>query len=521
MKRVLLPFLLPALFLFPARNIFSQCNPFFYDGFESGSYTPTWSTASGNFSWSVSTGNTASGTYKLEGTGGTSSHLNGLYTTFAAQTPTNVSWDIYTGGALSTDYVVMGNASVSASACIVFAYWQGSSSNIRFVSSTNIDYPASPNQWYHIEMRNINFSTHTFDVYINNNLVQTGFPFRSSTQNNLSTVHLYNYSNGTGYWDNITIGNSSPLQLSSMVNNVSCNGGSDGSIDLTASSSSPGALSYLWSNGNATEDASALQSGTYSVVVTDGLGCSDSLTGIFVDEPSAIAGIVGAFDPACNGGTDGLASISVTGGTPGYTYSWDNGSTDSTATQLGAGTHTVIVTDANNCAVSFQAVLTDPPAIPLSLDIPEDTICIQYAPFILGGASLPGGTFSGNGVSGNTFDPAIAGLGQAMVTYTYTDSNNCVTTATDQVQVDACLGMKEEDAIPMNIYPNPFGDILNIQSSVLIRRIEWLDMQGKVIRSQNLQSSQATTTTANLPAGVYLLRIISDQTIQLHKVIKQ
>ncbi|WP_460474348.1 hypothetical protein, partial [Emticicia fontis] len=54
------------------------------------------------------------------------------------------------------------------------------------------------------------------------------------------------------------------------------------------------------------------------------------------------------------------ASITVSGGTPGYTYQWSNGGTTAEITGIGAGTYTVTVTDANKCTITGSVTLTEP-----------------------------------------------------------------------------------------------------------------------------------------------------------------
>ena len=66
--------------------------------------------------------------------------------------------------------------------------------------------------------------------------------------------------------------------------NTTCNGGSDGSIDLSVSGVS-GSYSYLWSNGSTTEDLTSLSAGTYSVTVTDANSCTTSAEFILIEAP--------------------------------------------------------------------------------------------------------------------------------------------------------------------------------------------------------------------------------------------
>src|SRR5690606_30293214 len=66
--------------------------------------------------------------------------------------------------------------------------------------------------------------------------------------------------------------------LSTTVNNVSCFGGNDGSIDLSVIGAP--LISRSWSNGASTEDIAGLTPGTYSVTVTDANNCSASTSAI-------------------------------------------------------------------------------------------------------------------------------------------------------------------------------------------------------------------------------------------------
>ncbi len=129
--------------------------------------------------------------------------------------------------------------------------------------------------------------------------------------------------------------------------NISCFGEVDGYIfTYVAGGTTP--YSYLWSNGAITPSITMIGAGTYSVIVTDDNGCviNDTITLI---EPDQIYINTTATPVSCNGGKDGTATVTVTGGTGTYAYLWSNGVTDATINNLVAGVYTVVVTDDNNC----------------------------------------------------------------------------------------------------------------------------------------------------------------------------
>lgn len=149
-----------------------------------------------------------------------------------------------------------------------------------------------------------------------------------------------------------------PISLSNTNQNVLCNGGSDGSIDLNVSGGTPG-YTYSWSNGQTSEDISGLIAGTYSVLVTDFNGCTSTLTTTIL-QPSALSSSVAVYNVNCYGQNTGSINLTVSGGTPGYTYLWSNGQTSAYATALGAGTYSVLITDVNGCQSTNNATITQP-----------------------------------------------------------------------------------------------------------------------------------------------------------------
>ncbi|MBP7167730.1 MAG: hypothetical protein KBB64_08715 [Bacteroidia bacterium] len=140
----------------------------------------------------------------------------------------------------------------------------------------------------------------------------------------------------------------------------SCNGGGNGSIDLSVTGGvSP--YTFVWSTGAVTEDISGVSAGTYTVIVTDNILCKDTFE-VTVGEPTAIVSSFAVGQPGCQGFSNGSIDLTVSGGTPGYTYLWGNGAVTEDITGLVAGLYSVTITDANGCVYNDFAVVTDPGA---------------------------------------------------------------------------------------------------------------------------------------------------------------
>ena len=419
MTKRLLPIFL--MLIITSIKLNAQCSGVFFDGFESGNYTPTWTFGTGITSAAVTNTTAAVGTYSLQGTGGTATHLTGFSTTIPASTPASASWYINPAvGSAASCYMVFGDASVSATNCVVFAYYQGTTGTIRFVSTSTAIATVPAATWHKIELLNINYTTRTFDIYVNNVLIQANFPFRSSTISSVSRIHLYNFNAATAYWDHVTFGNV-PISLSTASTNVTCNAGNNGSADLTVSGgASP--YTYLWSNGATTQDITGVIAGTYSVVVTDNVGCTD--TAFFtLTEPLAITAVSSYAEPTCYDSATGLIFVLPGGGgVPPYTFNWATGDTVAQITGLAAGTYSCTITDANGCTHLFTQTLGQPSQLVTTLSAGQ-ILCNGSSTIIAAATSggVSGYTYLWSDNSANDSINAVAG------TYfvTTTDFNGC------------------------------------------------------------------------------------------------
>ncbi len=213
------------------------------------------------------------------------------------------------------------------------------------------------------------------------------------------------------------------------------------SNDLLLTASSAGAGTYQWYFGGeaivgqtgTTLDVSALGygAGEYQVVFTDVNGCS--VASSIVDQQAVTITIDNTQNVSCNGLSDGAISISVSGGTSPYTYSWTGpgGYTSSSEdiSSLAAGTYNLTVNDANSCSQTITPItITEPTSVSVTYTSQDET-CVGYADGSID-LTVSGGTgpytFSWTGPGGFTSaNEDISGLSTGTYNVTVSDANNC------------------------------------------------------------------------------------------------
>lgn len=146
---------------------------------------------------------------------------------------------------------------------------------------------------------------------------------------------------------------------------VKCYGGNDGTATVLPSGGTP-PYTCRWDDHQAqtTLQASGLNAGTYRVRITDARGCSETLTVDVVQPAGSLVADVHAVAVNCFGGNDGRATAIPSGGTPPYTFVWNDAAVQTTAAASGlkAGVYRFAVTDANGCRASAEVQVTEPEA---------------------------------------------------------------------------------------------------------------------------------------------------------------
>ncbi|MBI2966935.1 MAG: gliding motility-associated C-terminal domain-containing protein [Bacteroidetes bacterium] len=167
----------------------------------------------------------------------------------------------------------------------------------------------------------------------------------------------------------------SPAIITSFnTTDASCIGCSDGAIDLTVNGGTP-PYTFLWSNSSITEDIANLVAGTYTVTVSDSIGCSVIDTAIITEPPCNLQIALAATNITCNGFSNGAIDLTVISGTPPFTYLWSNGMTTEDISGLPPGTYSVNVTDSNGCGDGDTVVISEPPPLVLTVTTSDSIIC--------------------------------------------------------------------------------------------------------------------------------------------------
>ncbi len=227
-----------------------------------------------------------------------------------------------------------------------------------------------------------------------------------------------------------------PLESTIRAENVLCHGEATGNIFVTVYGGLP-PYTFEWSNGSTEQNPQGVTPGTYTVTITDAVGC-ELEDQVVVTEPDESLSIIddGIQHITCYGMSNGSVEIIVTGGTPGYSYLWSNGYAVQDLHNIPAGSYTVTVTDANGCIAIATYVVEGPS--PLTVDInANDVLC--YADntgnidIIVTGGNAPYTYSWSNGETSSS----LTGLYAGYYIVTVTDAHGCEAVAMAQINQPA------------------------------------------------------------------------------------
>lgn len=320
--------------------------------------------------------------------------------------------------------------------------------------------------------------------------------------------------------DTITMTEPDPINVLTSVGSnyngyaISCNGQSDGVVQIDTLVGGVAPYSLLWSNGANSPTVSNLPAGPYSLIVTDFNGCVDT-TQLTLMEPDPLLGQANVTDVRCYGSSDGTIDLVTSGGVGQIDLNWANGDTSNTIDSLWSGWYTYYLTSLNNCS-TIDSVFVGEPAV---LSIVLDTIHPTCANSFDGELSIQaqGGTPAYNYfINGASFNGSIQGLGVDTLEIRVSDQNDCDTIFS--------IALPPSQTLPL--IPNWFSPNGNGNEDVWY--IEWFDCGQFDLKVFNVYGQQLYSTESQnyvpwdgmlngvlLPNGDYYY-VIDSQTSDQH-----
>lgn len=330
----------------------------------------------------------------------------------------------------------------------------------------------------------------------------------NSTSNIVTNLCAGNYSvsitDATGCIinDTFTITQPDALNLTVNTNDVLCNGECNANAIANVSGGTPN-YAFNWSNGQNTSTAVNLCAGNYTLTVADANGCTIANNAIIISQPNPLSANINTTDNICFADCNGTATVTPSGGTPAYTYTWSNGQTTQTANGLCAGNYSVFVTDANNCTTSTLPVTITQPTILTFTVVTNDILCGGNCNgSIVINASGGTGPYFYSIDGGVTFQTSniFNNLCQGSYSVIVQDANNCQSVS-QNVNIN--------EPTPLNATTSSFNADCGLSNGAVSvfpfggtpsYTFNWFD---------NLLNplGQTTQTAINLPAGIYIAQV--------------
>ena len=314
------------------------------------------------------------------------------------------------------------------------------------------------------------------------------------------------------------------------VSQTICLGSTSTAINFTGNS---GNATYNWANSNTAIGLGASGTGNISSFTPSAAGTATitvtptlaSCTGtpvtftITVNPiPAVTFDLSGVASPCSTGSSISLPAGSPSGGS--YSGTGVSGNMFNPTTS-GVGTFpiTYSVTQ-NGCSGSAVSsiTVTAPPTVTFDLSTITSP-CVTDAAITLPSGTPAGGTYSGTGVTGNTFNPATAGVGNHTITYSV-NQNGCTGSSNSTITVDACSGLDENGDKLVVIYPNPTSGSLSITGETLNKytKLELIDASGRVVSNWTIHGNPMQLDLSSFANGNYSLKISGTEKQILKKI---
>lgn len=339
--------------------------------------------------------------------------------------------------------------------------------------------------------------------------------------------------NGCTSFTSVTVGRSEPLKLQAIAAPATCCVCPTGSVRL-ASTGGTGTRRQYQLLGQAVQTEAqigGLRPNTYSIRVVDEVGCTDSTTFVVTDAASLSLATGAVKNVSCTGGSNGEATVVVSGGNGPFTYYWLTERKDTlktfTATQtaLVEGTYTVSVLDNNRCTTptTFVTVRADNP-VPFKPTVSQagSTLSVDQSAGIQWYVRT--GTEAGQPIQ-NATQPTLMPM-QSGQFYVVVSINGCSSPASNAISFVLTALSEPGSGLSLRVAPNPVRDQLRleiVQPERSAVQMQLLDAGGRAVWQQQLPafngSKEASWPIPGLSKGTYLLKAQSGQRQSVVRVV--
>jgi hypothetical protein len=298
---------------------------------------------------------------------------------------------------------------------------------------------------------------------------------------------------------------------------LTCKGDSSGYISIQIS----GGIAPFWFNWSAGvqhfseipfDTLNMLAADSYSVTVTDSKGCIGLIHDLLIHEPEQLGfQTVEIVHNQCFGHGEGFISLEISGGTPPYTYLWNDGSTELYISDLVAGSYQLQVLDSLDCQlVTPIFTITEPDSTFISYNTtPAVGNNHNGTAFVSIEGGFPPYQYLWDDKAGSQSGALATGLAQGYYTVSITDDRLCL--YVDSVYIDLGNSNKNgnQQSQDSQVFPNPAHAYLYLQSTPALRAqtIRVFNDTGQRIEipMNNLDKNLVRLDVHNLLPGIYLL----------------
>ena len=257
-------------------------------------------------------------------------------------------------------------------------------------------------------------------------------------------------------------------------------------------------LNFLWSNGERTSEINNLANGTYTVSVTNEVGCEEVRQFQIASAPEIILREEMVTSISCNESSDGTATVVALGGSGNLSFQWNDeqNQTTATANQLKAGDYEVVVRDEAGC--SEQISITIPEVAPITFDTlirPISCFGEENGAISLG---IEGGTPNYNFSWSDDSEinlPNRGNLAAGNYQLTVSDANKCT----------AILDFTIADKAPINLISNQTPASCNAADGIIV--IGVIEGNSAYTFSWADDPTRTTAIASNLAKGDYTVTV--------------